>query len=346
MTFTPLLNHYLLPSIHPSYARLLAAHARNQGVDMEELFKGSSLDWNALLKSPSFVSFEQFKRVVKNAELLTGNDHLELDISSMSQASSHGPLGYGALAAPTVRETFELVQRMLATRITIISLELVEGEQHTRFRVTPTFDLGELSVFVTMMLLGSFLDLITKTTGDSTTELLVRLPFDSLDKEADYAEKFPQVQFELGHAALEVVMPQALMNQPSLTADDFAYRNALRECEQLLRQAGNGGAFARRVKTYLINHCDSLPNQEALASIFAVSVRTFIRKLKTEGTSYQALLDEVRKELVVWYLSDTSLSVDEIANLVGYADTSNFSRVFRRWFDQTPSEFRKLNQLT
>lgn len=336
-------NQYLLPCIHPSYARLLAAHARNQGVDMDELFKGNSLDWDTLLKSPSFVSFEQFKRLVLNAEQLTGSGNLELEISSMSQASSHGPLGYGAIAAPTVRETFELVQRMLATRITIISLELVEGESDTRFRVIPTFDLGELSVFVTMMLLGSFLDLITKTTGDSSTRLLVRLPFESLDKEPEYQAKFPQINFELGHSALEVVMPLDLMNQPCLTVDDFAYRNALRECEQLLRQAGNGGAFARRVKTYLINHSDQLPSQEALASVFAVSVRTFIRKLKSEGTSYQALLDEVRKELVVWYLSDTSLSVDDIANLVGYADTSNFSRVFRRWFDQTPSEFRKLN---
>jgi AraC-like DNA-binding protein len=69
-------------------------------------------------------------------------------------------------------------------------------------------------------------------------------------------------------------------------------------------------------------------------------VRTFIRKLKVEETSYQSLLDEVRKELVVWYLSNGSMTIEQIADQLGYADTSNFSRVFRRWFNQTPSEFR------
>lgn len=333
-------HEYLLPSIHPSYARLLVAHTRNQGVSLDELFKGNSLSWTSLLESQNFVSFEQFRRLILQAQALTGTTNIELEISSISQASSHGPLGYGALAAPTLRDTFQLVLKMLATRITLINLEYEEQDNYAVFRVVEKFDLRELGLFVSIMLLASFIDLIAKTTGNERADVTVHLPDIDLASKAAFEAKFPWVNFQLGFHALELVIPNDLLSQPCLTVDEFAYRNALRECEQLLQQEDKGGAFVRRVKTYLLKRDGDLPTQDVAASHFAMSVRTFIRKLKQEESSYQQLLDEVRKELVVWYLSNDDLSIEQVAYKVGYADTSNFSRVFRRWFDQTPSQFR------
>ena len=333
-------HEYLVPSIHPSYARLLVAHARNQGVSLDDLFRGNSLCWSTLLESQSFVSFEQFRRLLLQTQRLTGTSQIGLEISSISQASSHGPLGYGALSAPTLRETFALVLNMLATRITIIDLEYEDEADSAIFRVREKFALRELRLFVSITLLASFVDLISKTTGKECTEITVHLPREEHANKTAYETKFPWINFELGYDALEFVLPNELLSQSCLTLDEFAYRNALRECEQLLQQEVKGGAFVRRVKTYLLQRNGDLPTQQLAASDFAMSVRTFIRKLKLEESTYQQLLDEVRKELVVWYLSNDSLSIEQIALKVGYSDTSNFSRVFRRWFDQTPSQFR------
>jgi AraC-like DNA-binding protein len=339
---------YLLPSIHPSYARLLVAHLRNLGTEPSELFKGNSLSWASLLESQSFISFEQFRRLLERAQLkaLEADDRLplELGISSISQASSHGPLGYGALAAPTVKDTFELVRKMIATRIAIISIESDVMEGQTIFRVVEKFDLDSLRLFVSIVLLSSFVDLIAKTTGVNNTAITVKLPLAELPHPDAYQQKFPNVTFSLNSQHLELVIPEDTLRQRCLTVDEFAYRNALRECEQLLQQEVKGGAFSRRVKTFLLRCGGEFPLQEEAAEHFAVSVRTFIRKLKNEESSYQTLLDEVRKELVVWYLSSDELSIEQIALKVGYADTSNFSRVFRRWFNQTPSEFRSTHE--
>ena len=48
----------------------------------------------------------------------------------------------------------------------------------------------------------------------------------------------------------------------------------------------------------------------------------------------------MRQERAGWYLAHTRLSVEEIAARLGYADTSNFSRTYRRWFGRTPSQAR------
>lgn len=334
-------TRYLVPSIHPSYARLLAAHVRSKGVDVEALFLGNSLSWDDLISKPGFISFEQFRKLALRASELSGNDRLELEISSMIEVSAHGPLGYGALAASTVRETFRLVQKMLATRISVIRLELTEEEEYARFSVVSMLNLQELEVFVMMMLLGSFIDLLEKTTGQKAPQIKVLFPFEKLEGISDYKARFPGVEFSFGHHCLEVLLPSDLLDQPCLTADEFAYRNAIRECEQILKQQGESGVLSRKVKSFLLEREGQFPSQEQVAEHFAMSVRTLIRHLKDEDSSYQILLDEVRKELVVWYLNDSSLSVEIVAEKLGYADTSNFSRVFRRWFKQTPSEFRK-----
>jgi AraC-like DNA-binding protein len=72
-----------------------------------------------------------------------------------------------------------------------------------------------------------------------------------------------------------------------------------------------------------------------------MSPRTLIRHLKVEGTHFQALRDELRAQRAEFYLTRTSLPIEEIAHRLGYQDTSNFSRSFRRWFTMTPGGLRQ-----
>ena len=82
------------------------------------------------------------------------------------------------------------------------------------------------------------------------------------------------------------------------------------------------------------------PKRDAVAQALCLSQRTLQRRLQEEGTSFQQLLDDTRRELVVQYLAQPNLTLLEIAYLLGFADPSNFFRAFRRWFASTPGEYR------
>jgi AraC-like DNA-binding protein len=82
------------------------------------------------------------------------------------------------------------------------------------------------------------------------------------------------------------------------------------------------------------------PKREVVAQTLHLSQRTLQRRLQEEGTSFQTLLDDTRRELAEQYLAQPSMSLLEIAYLLGFADPSNFFRAFRRWFDATPGEYR------
>lgn len=102
------------------------------------------------------------------------------------------------------------------------------------------------------------------------------------------------------------------------------------------------GTFADRVRGVLVELLrDGEPRAAATAARLKMSVRTLTRTLTAEGTSYRALLDQLRHELAGRHLADPRTSIGEVAFLVGFSELSAFHRAFKRWTGQTPAEFRR-----
>ena len=80
---------------------------------------------------------------------------------------------------------------------------------------------------------------------------------------------------------------------------------------------------------------------ERVAGSLHMGVRSLQRILSQEGTSYHELLSEVRKEQAEHYLKHSSLSITHIAQNLGYTDSGNFCRAFKRWFDCSPHSYRR-----
>jgi AraC-like DNA-binding protein len=80
---------------------------------------------------------------------------------------------------------------------------------------------------------------------------------------------------------------------------------------------------------------------QSVARMLATSARSLQRRLAAAGCSYQQLLDLARKDAAERYLSDSPLSIGEVAYLLGYSEPAAFNRAFKRWHQETPQAFRK-----
>jgi len=83
---------------------------------------------------------------------------------------------------------------------------------------------------------------------------------------------------------------------------------------------------------------------EAVARCLGLSVRTLQRRLVDEGQSFSGLLNEVRRDLAVRYLTSSSHSVTDIAHLAGYSTPSSFIRWFVSEFGMSPTKWRRVMQ--
>jgi AraC-like DNA-binding protein len=97
--------------------------------------------------------------------------------------------------------------------------------------------------------------------------------------------------------------------------------------------------IARLIRRRLMLDADMFPAMPTVATEFGMSTRTLRNRLVRESTSYRALVDEVREELAEQLLA-ANLSVDAIAERLGYNDTSSFITAFKRWKGIPPRRYR------
>jgi AraC-like DNA-binding protein len=73
----------------------------------------------------------------------------------------------------------------------------------------------------------------------------------------------------------------------------------------------------------------------------SMSVRTLKNRLREEGAVFRDLLEDAREQLAKGYLKE-SYSVEEISYILGYAETSVFSKAFKKWSGKSPSKYRDM----
>jgi AraC-like DNA-binding protein len=81
--------------------------------------------------------------------------------------------------------------------------------------------------------------------------------------------------------------------------------------------------------------------RDTVAKNLAMSTRTLARRLADEGTTYEDVVDQLRQSLALQYIKDRSISLSQIAWLLGYEGTSAFNHAFLRWTGRSPSTSRK-----
>ena len=79
---------------------------------------------------------------------------------------------------------------------------------------------------------------------------------------------------------------------------------------------------------------------ERIAQTLHLSLRSLQRHLSEEGGSYEQVLADTRRDLAQNHLREDDCSISEVAYLLGFADSSSFSRAFKRWTGQSPSQYR------
>jgi AraC-like DNA-binding protein len=83
-----------------------------------------------------------------------------------------------------------------------------------------------------------------------------------------------------------------------------------------------------------------LPSFEELTQLLHMSARTLRRRLEREGTSYQRIKDNARRDIAISLLSRDGLTVSEVAEQTGFSDPSAFHRSFKKWTGQSPGSYR------
>ncbi|NMX62762.1 AraC family transcriptional regulator [Pseudomonas sp. WS 5059] len=108
----------------------------------------------------------------------------------------------------------------------------------------------------------------------------------------------------------------------------------------LLSRPDEGDSLRSQLRRLLSRDRTPWPDLEAVAQHLHISPQTLRRHLRDEGTSFQALKDELRRDIAIFHLGRADLSLQEIAEQLGFSEPSAFHRAFKKWTGVTPGAYR------
>ncbi|NOD74983.1 MULTISPECIES: AraC family transcriptional regulator [unclassified Ruegeria] len=163
-------------------------------------------------------------------------------------------------------------------------------------------------------------------------------------KVGDQAKSFEKIAgfpVIFGSEKMEIVLPLSALELPVPTYDPKLREHLLEYGERLLAECEKPNRSIRARTEGMITKSlpGTIPQAEAIASELGMSLRTFSRRLKEEGTSYRDIVDDLRCDLAQTFLNNR-MSLSEISFSLGYADQAAFSTAFKRWTGQPPSAFK------
>lgn len=252
-----------------------------------------------------------------------------------------GVMGYVVLASGNLGEAMAAYQRYerLFYGADLVGVTVENGEVEVRWpRETPGFT--QLTDTVGIAALITFLR--RQVEGPPAPALICFANPAPAADECQAYEAFFGCPVRFGDTHTRVRFPAAQLALP-MTHSDPGLRALLdRQAQALLLALPDSDAFDRSLQQVLLRLLpEGTVTLPRVAQELFASVRTIQRRLDMRGITWQELLNRTREELARQYLADRSLSLGDIALLLGFSEQSAFNRAFKRWTGTTPMALRR-----
>ncbi len=319
-------------------------------IDGAQALKVCGIDRDSLQDPEARISSQKFNVLVDYCNQQLESNDFSIQVAKQFQPSMFHVLGYTMMSSSSLKDALESIVKYMQVLSNSNELSLIEDGNDLIFNMNlftlPDSDEKVISLCVAETWLGTIVQFSRGLVDQTLALKKVVLCFPKPDYDTCYLNDYFQCDVEFGAATSMLVFDSQQAKIPLLSGNQQVNQIHEKLLTELLSRV-NKDNLTNMVITII---CDALPmgapTQTDIANQLNMSLRNLQRKLHAKGTNYKDILDSVRKKLTLGYITQKHLSISEISYLVGFSDTSNFNRAFRRWTNQAPGQYRvdKLSQ--
>jgi AraC-like DNA-binding protein len=311
----------------------------SEGIPADQVLAGTGLTLDHFTTPRTLISRRQRLALYRNAQRLAPRPEVGLLAGARQRISDFGIYGYALASSRTLGAAVDLslMHSRHAGPVLPVSSS-IEGSVGI-LRSHDPWSLGDLLPFAAEFWRSSLNSLLSAVLEAPFPSVRMLLPYPAPAHWRAYKRMFRcAIEFDAGAmewhydaGARDRELPNA-NPMTALVCQDF--------CEQVFADQVGTSELVPSIRTLLVNQPGRFENVDAIAERFGMSVRTLHRRLAAEGASYQAIVDDVRKRLALQYLDQTAMTIEQIAERVGFSDASNFRKAFKKWTGRAPSDCR------
>ncbi|MCK8464172.1 AraC family transcriptional regulator [Aliiroseovarius sp. S1339] len=320
------------------------AIAAQEGADIDGILSASGAPPGLMRGEPPYVDLQTERNVWDAIVEATGRDDIGLVCGQRFPTQANGMLGYVMANAPTIRVAVEkccTYQRVLGDSMGMVC---ERGPDTTRISIEQWSPWHDTLRYTVDTFMAAILSWTNANAPAPVCPLRVGFRYERPGDVSSYESIFAPAPVTFGADDSYQIYENSTLDQPVIGASQGVFAVFEDKVQRLLGDLELGDTWAFRVRQRILDALKGeAPSVERIASELAVSVRKLQQRLSDECTSYSNLLTDARRDLAEEYLKAGEVGNDEIAYLLGYSEVSVFSRSFKKWTGQTPSEFRAAN---
>ncbi|WP_428313044.1 AraC family transcriptional regulator [Hydrocarboniphaga sp.] len=315
---------------------------RERGEDGADYLRDAGIAPELLEQPAGRVTAEQYVALFRSLTERRNDDMLGL----LSR-----PLRRGSIAlvfrAATSAGTLEMAMRRAAHTFGLlqddIALEPVHDGALSGWALRFSQGSREQLRFLHEVLLRVFWRLLAWLAGGRLPVARFDFAFPVPEHASSYSLVFPaQLLFEQPRSA--IWFDAELLQQP-VRRDEQALKEFIANAQTYVILPRRGlDDMGSRIRSYLQRMQPAWPGLAACAEAVHMSTATLQRRLAQEGTSFQSLKDDLRRDLAISRLNTSAVSVAALASELGFADSAAFQRAFKNWTGSAPGPYRRAGQ--
>ena len=313
---------------------------QDYGLNADQLFLDCELDPRQVSNPGHRYPDEKILKLWETAFEHTGDECFGLKVAMHIHPTTLHALGFAWLSSPNLLDALQRLVRFYRIVTDAEKLELESAEHVYVLKLVPLSHLIEVSPMDYDTFFAALLIMCQAICGTEYRPAYIKM---QRPEPACLAEmnSFFQVPIEFNQVENEIGFYKTSILDPLPAANALLARENDQIMMRFLSQLDKNDVVMQ-VKSILTN---KLPagdiNEKDIADALHISTRTLQRKLNEQQKSFKEIIDETRRELAIQYVREVDVPMTEITFLLGYSEQANFTRAFKRWTGQSPSEFRK-----
>jgi AraC-like DNA-binding protein len=314
----------------------------NHGYPPHEILRRVNVTVDEVHSPKTRISLEQLLAACENAITLSNDPQLPYRVGASIHLSTYGMYGFAILCCPDFRKTMAFAELYHSLAAPLATIEFREKAGFASWVIEPNAraaGVPRMYRFITEMQIGIHISLMRDVMGPGFIPDRISLTYPQAEEFSLPADETGcRLSFE--EQTNQVVFRSAWLDQDANLGNKTTYPAVVALCDELLNELKLHVGVAGEIRALLIRDIANPPTLAAIAKVLDVSDRSLRRQLREQGVSFRGLLDELRMHLAIKYLRTTKLANEDIALALGFSDSANFRRAFRRWTNKSPSEFR------
>lgn len=329
-----------VPVIH---VRAILESAIRCGCDGDELLRRAGISKEVLNTNKARVPAETFSLLSEQAAKLL-DDEITGFLPSALKPGTFEMMCYACIHCPTLGHFLERGIRFYGIVTDGLTLEIKRKDDKAYYTLTPLYPQYDPTNFLSLVLFGIIHRLSCWLTGQTLTLQSVNFIHPRPEHANDYNALFRSpIRFD--QSVNSLVFSASFLDMPVIQTEQSLSEFLTIPSASLMGLPDLQNSLVEKIRLMIKKDvAESFPDLELVAEKMEMSSATLRRRLRSEGTSYQMIKDDLRRDSAIYYLSRGVLSIEQVAENVGFTEATSFYRAFKRWTGVTPRDYIKIDR--